>query len=144
MISDDVKDKIMKLATVDRVPLSKIGKMVGVSTPSVYLILNEKGYKNTCEICGTEISGNRNKRYCDNCQDVANNRRVKKHMRRKLDMNRDMINMISSTDIRTRGDIFMKNKEQLGTLQLKDFYETWEEEWDAIVKEHERIFGIKC
>lgn len=141
MISDDVKDKIMKLATVDRIPVSKIGKMVGVSTPSVYSILDEKGYKNTCDICGKEIIGNRNKKYCDDCQKVANNRRVKKHMKRKLNMNKDMIYKMSFGDIRTRGDIYMMNKEQLGTLRLKDSYDTWEEEWEDIIKEHQRIFG---
>lgn len=147
MIQDETK-QLVKQKFKEGIPVYKIGKMVNISTNSVYKILKEENYKNKCKRCGCEIEARWKKKgrhfsYCETCRKIINSELVMRTYKRRRKINEESIQKVSIGDKDTHGDIYSLNHSSLGTSNLAEHYDSVEDEWNAIIKEHDSIFGKK-
>jgi len=144
MIREEVK-QLVKQKFEDGHPVYKIGKIVGISTQSVYNILKSENYNNKCKRCGCVIKPRWNKKgrnfsYCEICRKIVNSELVMNSYQRRKKINDQTIQKVSIGDKSTHGDIYALNH-RLGTSNLANHYDDIEEEWKAIVKEHDSLFS---
>ena len=93
------------------------------------------------------LSGKRvSTRYCDTCRNIVATDAVMKtyKMRRALQLpinkDGDLVNL-SPEELSTHGDIYSINIGALWTTNLATHYDNKNDEYNAIMREHKRIFG---
>ena len=146
MIREEKKREICGLYEED-ISTHEISTRTKVSEPTICKILKDGGFPK-CRRCGMSLSGKRlSTRYCDACRNIVATDAVMKtyKMRRALQLpinkDGDLINL-SVGEISTHGDIYGINiTGSLGTSNLGASYRNKEDEYNAIMREHKRIFG---
>jgi len=122
--------------------VEEIADILKVSAPTVAKYLKQNGYPK-CRRCGVSLAGERlNMRYCETCRKIINIEMVRRCQKAHWDLKN--INGVherySVNELSTHGDLYNLNG-TLGTLGLAQHYDTFEDEWEAIQREHARIFG---
>lgn len=145
MISKEKKQEIMNLYDGD-MTTHDISIKVKVSEPTICKILRMGGFPK-CRRCGVQLKGKRlSIRYCETCRRIVSNEAVMDCYKRKrslqlpIDKNGDLLNL-SMGELSTHGDIYSINIGSLGTSNLGTKYNSKEEEYTAIIREHKRLLG---
>lgn len=121
--------------------IQHIAQKIGCCYQTVSKIL-KKHHVQRCVRCGAPLIGKRlSAKYCDDCQYYTHLETMHRYYKRLWNFRVNHIGSISPSDLSTHSAIYGLG-ESIGTTNLGAHRcDNFEDEWEAIRREHERIFG---